>query len=70
MKLNIYRLYNRVTKKWWQGEAQGAQEACQKAGWLIGDCWVRRRTPVIPNSSKQSGYSGGGWTNETKKEGI
>lgn len=36
-----YRIMNRITKKWWEGEADSAQEACEKAGWLIGDCWVR-----------------------------
>lgn len=37
-----YRIMNRITKEWWEGEADSAQEACNKAGWLIGDCWVRQ----------------------------
>jgi hypothetical protein len=39
-----YRIMNRITKEWWEGEAMSAQEACQKAGWMIGDCWVRIKT--------------------------
>jgi len=27
---------------WWEGEAPSAQEACKKAGWMVGDCWVRQ----------------------------
>ena len=42
--MNRYRIMNRITKEWWEGEASSAQEACQKAGWMIGDCWVRVRT--------------------------
>jgi len=37
-----YRIMNRITKQWWDGEADSAQQACEKAGWLIGDCWVRQ----------------------------
>ena len=41
---NRYRIMNRITKQWWDGEANSAQEACQLAGWLIGDCWVRQHS--------------------------
>ena len=41
---NRYRIMNRITKEWWDGEAESAQEACSKAGWLIGDCWVREHS--------------------------
>ena len=51
-----YRIMNRVTREWWDGEASSAQEACQKAGWRIGECWVRE------HSDKGSG----GW--KTPKE--
>jgi len=40
-----YRIMNRITKEWWEGAASSAQEACQKAGWVIGNCWVRVGTP-------------------------
>lgn len=40
----VYRIMNRVTKEWWEGEAASTQEACQKAGWQIVDCWVRYKT--------------------------
>jgi len=40
-----YRIRNRITRQWWEGLAESAQEACQKAGWMIGDCWVREYTP-------------------------
>ena len=43
--MKTYRIWNRVTREWWEGEAGSAQEACQKAGWMIGDCWVREKTP-------------------------
>ena len=42
--MNRYRIMNRITKEWWEGEANSAHEACQKAGWMIGDCWVRVKT--------------------------
>lgn len=44
----VYRIMNRITKKWWEGKANSAQEACEKAGWPIGDCWVRVKH-VSPN---------------------
>jgi hypothetical protein len=54
---------NRITQGWWEGEADSAQEACEKAGWLIGNCWVRQY------STKGSG----GWKTpdelRAKKEG-
>lgn len=37
-----YRIQNRVTKDWAEVEAPSAAEACQRMGWLIGDCYVRR----------------------------
>jgi len=40
-----YRIMNRITKEWWEGEAPSAQEACKKAGWMVGDCWVRQYSP-------------------------
>ena len=35
-----YYIENRITKEIVKVAANSAQEACQKAGWLIGDCWV------------------------------
>jgi len=61
-----YRLMNRVTKQWWEGDADSAQQACQEAGWLIGNCWVRERTPVRDDPTSESGHRGGGW--KTLKE--
>lgn len=40
-----YRIQNRVTKEWWEGEAESATAACQKAGWRPGNCWVREYSP-------------------------
>lgn len=40
--MKTYRIMNRISREWWEGEAESAQEACQKAGWMIGDCWVRQ----------------------------
>ena len=58
MNIKRYRIMNRITKEWWDGEAESAQEACQKAGWLIGDCWVR----------EHSDKGAGGWKKVTDKE--
>jgi len=41
MEKKVYRIMNRITQEWWEGEAPSAQEACEKAGWMIGDCYVR-----------------------------
>ncbi len=60
-ELKTYRIQNRVTKEWWNGEATSAQEACDKAGWPIGDCWIRERTPVVADPTAESGHRGGGW---------
>ena len=56
-----YRIMNRITKEWWEGDADSAQEACQKAGWLIANSWVRERTPTRNDPSTESGHAGGGW---------
>ena len=50
---NRYRIMNRITNQWWNGEADSAQEACRLAGWLIGQCWVRQ----------YSAKGAGGWKN-------
>ena len=39
---NRYRIMNRITQNWWEGEANSAQEACQMAHWPISECWVRQ----------------------------
>lgn len=37
--MNVYHIRNRVLHKWETAvEANSAQEACEKVGWLIGDC--------------------------------
>jgi len=56
--MKIYRIRNRITGQWWDGEARSTQEACQKAGWLIGDCWVRQQT---------HGQYSTGWKNITRR---
>lgn len=48
-----YRIMNRITHEWWEGEASSAHEACQKTGWMVGDCWVRQ----------YSNKGSGGWKN-------
>lgn len=53
-----YRLYHRELKQFQEFEAESAQEACQKAGWLIGDCWVREET---------RGKYANGWRNITRR---
>jgi len=39
-----YRIFNRVLKKWWEGESNSVQEACKKSNWIIDDCWIREYT--------------------------
>ena len=60
---------NRITSQFWEGEAKSATEACQMAGWMIGDCWVRELTPSIPDPAADRGYRGGGWKNVTARGG-
>ena len=55
----IYRLFHRVKREFRDIEAESAQEACEKVGWLIGDVWVRART---------QGQFAHGWSNVTKRE--
>jgi hypothetical protein len=59
--MKIYRIWNRTTGERWQGEADSAQEACNKAGWSIGNCWVRERTHAQPDFTRDFGYRGVGW---------
>lgn len=63
--MKTYRIMHRGTGKFWDGEAGSAQEACEKAGWMIGDCWVRERTPRVADPTTESGSRGGGWKNVT-----
>lgn len=63
-----YRLFHRELKKFWDGKANSAQEACQKAGWLIKDTWVRERTPVVSDPASESGHRGGGLRDITHRE--
>ena len=59
--MKTYRIQNRITKEWWDGQAESADQACAQAGWQIGHCWVRERTPVVPDPATESGHRGGGW---------
>lgn len=65
-----YRLMHRGTKQFRDIEAASAQEACQAAGWLIGDCWVREHTETRPDPTSESGYRYAGWKNVTPRELI
>ena len=47
-------------------EAASAQEACEKAGWLIGDCWVREKTETRRDPHSDSGFRYAGWKDVTK----
>jgi hypothetical protein len=62
-RLKTYRIQNRITQRWWQGQAPSAQEACDRAGWPIGSCYIREYTPVVTDPTRQSGHRGGGWKN-------
>jgi len=36
-----YQITNRITQQTYQASAFSATEACQKLGWMIGDCYVK-----------------------------
>ena len=38
----IYRVRNRVSGEQYEVRADYAAVACQRLGWMIGDCWVQR----------------------------
>jgi len=58
-----YRIMNRVTGEWWNGEAPSYRLACEKAGWPVADCWIRVHTPVVADPTAESGHSYEGWKN-------
>jgi len=37
-----YRITNRITREVYEIEAPFAQDACDRLGWPIGDCHVRK----------------------------
>jgi len=40
MKTQSYRVKNRITGEEADSIAESAEEACEKLGWAIGDCYV------------------------------
>lgn len=65
--MKTYRIMHRETGEFAPDiEADSAQEACQKAGWLIGDCWVREKTETRRDPHSDSGFRYPGWKNVTK----
>jgi len=40
----IYRILNKDTKEWWEGEAFNPYEALELAGWTEGRVWIREKT--------------------------
>lgn len=59
--MKTYRIYNRILQEyyWTDVRAVSAQEACEIAGWLIKNCWVRHQT---------RGTYAPGWANDTPRE--
>lgn len=51
---------NRVTKKWWEGEAFTAQDAVERTGWPNYPVWVREYSPK----------GCGGWKKPIEKEEV
>lgn len=47
--MNTYRIMNKKTNQWWQGEANNAKEACRKATWPPLDCLIKWN-PMSGNS--------------------
>lgn len=39
--MKTYQIQNRYTKEFETIEADSAQDACKKVGWMIGDCWIK-----------------------------
>jgi len=37
-----YRITSRITKEVYEIDAPTAQDACERLGWMIGDCHVRK----------------------------
>jgi hypothetical protein len=46
--MKLYEVQNRITKERQVVEAESAQEACEKCGWMIGDCFVGERGRFFP----------------------
>ncbi len=67
--MKTYRLHHRILKEFRDLQANSAQEACDQAGWLFGDTWVRELTPRVSDPSTASGARGGGWRNITARGG-
>ena len=44
--LKIYEVVNRATGEKHYAATDSAQDACEQAGWLIGDCYVRELIPI------------------------
>lgn len=38
----MYRVTNRRTNETYDVQANSAQEACEKLGWMIGWCYIRK----------------------------
>ena len=49
-----YRVTNRITKETYDVEAPFAQDACERLGWTIGDCYVEllRESPFSNISAR------------------
>lgn len=50
-----YRMMNQVTKEVYEVEAPYAQDACERLGWMIGNCHVKciREGPFTDISQKE-----------------
>lgn len=52
----LYRITNRITKETVAVQAPFAQDACERAGWMIGDCFVEMiRGAPFPGISRVVG---------------
>jgi hypothetical protein len=50
-EVQLYRIRNIKTNKWWEGKSDSARDACAMAGWNFGDCEIKCKS--------DNGY--GGW---------
>ena len=61
--MKTYRIRNRETGQWWEGQAPSYRVACENLGWLISDCWIRVFIPTVEDPASDKGYKYGGWEN-------
>ncbi len=57
----LYQVTNRITKDAYEVEAPFAQDACERLGWMIGDCHVKllKESPFSRLTARPQGVEAG-----------